>query len=172
MSNTELGEQGKENHYYLMTVCTYSPDGSSGKFPNGFNWTKIGTQNRVEIRNPNSEVIYRGSLHIKEGGGYETMYIKLTNYNSDKSIPREVVVCELITLTDDVIKINDKTLTINSLPITTRIQIVEIPTILECHDTDFVIIDKTITEIPYRITLPDTGDYVVWVENRCIKILV
>lgn len=155
-----------------MTVCSYSPDGSSGKFPNGFTWEKIDTQNRVEIRNTNSDVIYRGSLHLKEGGGYETMYIKLTKYNSDKSIPREVNVSELVPLHEDVIVVEDKILTINSLPIKTQIQIVEIPTAMDCYDTDFVIIDKTITEIPYRIPLPDSGNYVVWIGSKCMKILV
>lgn len=158
--------------YYLMKVYSYSPDQSSGTFPNGFTWEKIDTQNRVEIKDPNSNVIYRGQLHIKEGSDYETMYIKLTDYKSRNSIPREVYIKELALFNRDLIDIEDKILTIDSLPIKTRVQIVEIPTVVDCYDTDLVIFDEIIVKTSCKIILPNSGDYVVWIENKCIKIFV
>jgi hypothetical protein len=174
VSNTELGEEGGSKNRKMNNY--YNADGRSGGFSNDFKWIKIGSSNQIEIYNPDSDTIYRGSIHFKNND-LETIYITLTDYTSDKP-GREILVREMNTITENIIYIENKKIKLSSLINGTKVQIVKMTEYWENdYNTDSIIIEKIISSDPFYIDLSNEVDefkesFIVWINNNCKKITI
>ena len=146
-------------------------DGKSYKYANNFIYKWETLEDKGEISNPKSDIIYRGNINMDDDN-LDSAYINLINYQTNSV--RKIMLNQMEVLPDNIIIIKDNVITISSLPLNSCIQIVEIPPFgVSDFNTNSVEIDIVINSNPFVITLPhdSTGkEYVIWVGNMCKKI--
>ena len=130
-----------------------------------------GNLSKGHISTPEKDVVYRGNIHI-DNDDWETAYINLINYNSDKA-GLKIIIKDMTMLSDELIEIENESIKLTSIASGTCVQIVEFTPFFSDYDTNSVEIDRVINSNPFLITLPQdsTGKkYVIWVGNMCKKI--
>lgn len=157
----------------MTNICSYSPDGNSGKFSNGFTWKKQNSGNQIEIINSNSDVIYRGSLKMNERN-LENIYIELSDYITTKS-NRIIYMKDMNMLPENLICTKENKLLFDPSLQGKRVVLIEITPFYDSHqDTDLIIIDYLINTDSFCIDIEELNlkdkDFVVWIENNCLKI--